>query len=136
MSESRPMNRPNSVIDLISPSMTVPPASPERLDRLDALRGLAIVWMAVFHFSFDLNHFGWIRQDFYRDPVWTWQRTCIVSLFLFCAGGGQAFAVLAGQSAAIQRLRRQIMKVASASAPVLATMPESEYLRGYVFRAE
>lgn len=68
-----------------------------RSDRLDALRGGAIVWMAAFHFSFDLNHFGWIRQDFYRDPVWTWQRVCIVSLFLFCAGGGQAFAVLAGQ---------------------------------------
>lgn len=74
-------------------------APPSRSDRLDALRGLAIVWMAAFHFSFDLNHFGWIRQDFYRDPVWTWQRTAIVSLFLFCAGGGQAFAVLAGQGA-------------------------------------
>ncbi|MFT7772711.1 DUF1624 domain-containing protein [Roseateles sp.] len=74
-------------------------ASSPRYDRLDALRGLAIVWMAVFHFGFDLNHFGWIRQDFYRDPVWTWQRTCIVSLFLFCAGGGQAFAVLAEQGA-------------------------------------
>ncbi|WP_457391097.1 DUF1624 domain-containing protein [Roseateles sp. P5_E1] len=73
--------------------------SPPRSDRLDALRGLAIVWMAAFHFGFDLNHFGWIRQDFYRDPVWTWQRICIVSLFLFCAGGGQALAVLAGQGA-------------------------------------
>jgi len=85
----------------------MPPATAEtpspadrRLDRLDALRGVAIVWMAVYHFSFDLNHFGWIRQDLYRDPVWTWQRTCIVSLFLFCAGGGQAFAVLTGQGAA------------------------------------
>ena len=71
--------------------------SSTRSDRLDALRGAAIVWMAVYHFSFDLNHFGWVQQDFYRDPVWIWQRTCIVSLFLFCAGGGQAFAVLAGQ---------------------------------------
>jgi uncharacterized membrane protein len=71
----------------------------QRSDRLDALRGLAIVWMAAFHFGFDLNHFGWIRQDFYRDLVWTWQRTCIVSLFLFCAGGGQALAVLSGQGA-------------------------------------
>lgn len=71
-----------------------------RFDRLDALRGAAIVWMAAFHFAFDLNHFGWIRQDFYGDPVWTWQRTAIVSLFLFCAGGGQALAVAAGQGAA------------------------------------
>ncbi|MDR7333958.1 heparan-alpha-glucosaminide N-acetyltransferase [Roseateles asaccharophilus] len=71
-----------------------------RFDRLDALRGAAIVWMAAFHFCFDLNHFGWIRQDFYGDPVWTWQRTAIVSLFLFCAGGGQALAVRAVQGAA------------------------------------
>lgn len=68
-----------------------------RSNRLDALRGFAIVWMAAYHFCFDLNHFGWIRQDLYRDPVWTWQRTGIVSLFLFCAGGGQAFAVLGRQ---------------------------------------
>ena len=49
-----------------------------------------------FHFAFDLNHFGFIRQNFYTDPVWTVQRTCIVSLFLFCAGLGQAVALAAG----------------------------------------
>jgi uncharacterized membrane protein len=64
----------------------------QRYDSIDALRGAAIVWMTAFHFSFDLEHYGWIHQDFYRDPVWTWQRTCIVSLFLFCAGLGQAIA--------------------------------------------
>ena len=70
----------------------------QRLDSIDALRGLAIVWMTVFHFCFDLNHFGFLRQDFYADPFWTWQRTAIVSLFLFCAGLGQAVAVDQGQS--------------------------------------
>jgi uncharacterized membrane protein len=64
----------------------------QRYDSIDALRGAAIVWMTAFHCSFDLDHYGWIHQDFYRDPVWTWQRTCIVSLFLFCAGLGQAIA--------------------------------------------
>ncbi len=68
-----------------------------RYDRLDALRGAAIVWMTAYHFCFDLNHFGWIRQDFYRDPAWTWQRTAIVSLFLFCAGLSQAVAQAQGQ---------------------------------------
>ncbi|MCA0212772.1 MAG: DUF1624 domain-containing protein [Proteobacteria bacterium] len=72
----------------------------QRFDAIDALRGLAIVWMTVFHFCFDLNHFGWLKEDFYRDPFWTWQRTAIVSLFLFCAGLGQAVAVAQGQSAA------------------------------------
>lgn len=69
-----------------------------RFDRLDALRATAIVWMAVFHFCFDLAHFRLIREDFYRDPFWTVQRTCIVTLFLFCAGLGQAVAVAQGQS--------------------------------------
>jgi len=72
--------------------------SAQRFDRLDALRGLAMVWMTAFHFSFDLTYFGFIRQDFYRDPFWTWQRTLIVSLFLLSAGAGQAIATQQGQS--------------------------------------
>ena len=70
-----------------------------RFDRLDALRGVAIVWMALFHFGFDLNHFGLLQppHNFHRDPFWTTQRTCIVGLFLFCAGLGQAVALDGGQ---------------------------------------
>ena len=63
-----------------------------RYDMVDALRGLAMVWMTVFHFCFDLSHFGYWPQDFRADPFWTVQRTLIVSLFLFCAGLGQAVA--------------------------------------------
>ncbi len=70
----------------------------QRYDAIDALRGLALVWMTVFHFCFDLNHFGYIRQDFYRDAFWTSQRTVILSTFLFCAGMGQAIALQQGQS--------------------------------------
>ena len=69
-----------------------------RFDAVDALRGLAMLWMTAFHFSFDLNHFGFWRQDFYSDSFWTWQRTLILSLFLFCAGMGQSIAVQQGQS--------------------------------------
>ncbi len=81
-------------------AMTHLPFAPvtARFEAVDALRGLAMVWMTLFHFSFDLNQFAYIKQDFYRDPVWTWQRTLIVSLFLFCAGMGQAIALAQGQS--------------------------------------
>ena len=72
-------------------------ASSSRYDRIDALRGVAIVWMALFHFAFDLSHFRLTQQDFYRDPFWTVQRSCIVTLFLFCAGLGQAVALHQGQ---------------------------------------
>ncbi|MDQ2779272.1 MAG: DUF1624 domain-containing protein [Pseudomonadota bacterium] len=69
-----------------------------RFDRLDALRGAAVVWMAAFHFSFDLNVYGLMRphQNFLGDPFWTVQRACIVTLFLLCAGVGQAAALDAG----------------------------------------
>jgi uncharacterized membrane protein len=74
--------------------VTADPSLPrERFDRLDALRAVAIVWMALFHFSFDLAYFKFTQQNFYTDPFWTVQRTCIVSLFLFCAGIGQAVAL-------------------------------------------
>jgi uncharacterized membrane protein len=76
----------------------VSPVPATRFDRIDALRGFAMVWMAVFHFCFDLNNFGHIKQNFYSDPLWTWQRTCILSLFLFTAGFSQAVAVSQGQS--------------------------------------
>lgn len=71
-----------------------------RADALDALRGLAIVWMAAYHFCFDLNHFGLLqpRQSPNSDPLWVANRTAILSLFLFCAGFGQALALDAGQA--------------------------------------
>ena len=72
--------------------------SAQRLATIDSLRGVAIVWMTVFHFCFDLAYFGWSKQNLYVDPFWTWQRTAIVSLFLFCAGLGQATAVAQSQS--------------------------------------
>ena len=74
--------------------------SPNRFDSIDALRGISIVWMTVFHFCFDLNQFGYIKQNFYVDPFWTTQRTAIVSLFVFCAGLSQAIAAHQGQTPA------------------------------------
>ena len=67
---------------------------------VDMLRGLAMVWMTLFHFSFDLQHAGYLQANFYTDPFWTVQRAAIVSLFVFCAGLGQAIAVHQGQSRA------------------------------------
>jgi len=55
------------------------------------------VWMTAFHFCFDLQHFGYLHANFYDDPFWTWQRAVIVSLFVFCAGLGQAIALEQGQ---------------------------------------
>jgi uncharacterized membrane protein len=100
------------------------PSSAPRFDRLDAWRGLAMVWMACFHFSFDLNLNGFVHptQNFYGDPFWTTQRFCIVSMFLLGAGAGQAVAVDAGQT--WHRFWRRWAQVAGCALLVsLATIP-------------
>ena len=83
-----------------SPSFPSFPSSPRfpRYDVVDALRGLAMVWMTIFHFCFDLSYLHLWPQNFLGDPFWTNQRIAIVSLFLFCAGLGQSIAWAQGQS--------------------------------------
>lgn len=89
------LNRPAALSFVAMPPPLPRPV--DRYDRLDAWRGVAIVWMAVFHFCYDLNYFGVIRQAFRTDPFWTLQRTAIVTLFLLCAGASQAVALHRGQ---------------------------------------
>ncbi|RQO81274.1 DUF1624 domain-containing protein [Acidovorax sp. FJL06] len=89
-----------------------------RYDAVDALRGLAMVWMTVFHFCFDLSHFGFWPQNFRVDPFWTTQRTFIVSLFLFCAGLGQAIAL--HQAQGWLRFGRRWMQIAGCALLVTA----------------
>ena len=93
-----------------------PSAGAVRHGALDALRGTAVLWMTCFHFAFDLSHFGFIHENFYVDPLWTVQRTCILSLFLLCAGFGQAVAVHAGQTWA--RFWRRWLQIAACAAAV------------------
>ncbi len=90
----------------------------QRLDRIDALRAVAMLWMTAYHFAFDLDHFGLIAQDFHHDPFWTSQRTAIVSLFLFTAGLSQAVALAQGQG--WPRFWRRWVQVAGAALLVSA----------------
>ena len=58
----------------------------KRIPIVDALRGVAIVLMIVFHFCFDLNHFGYIHINIYYGLGWKVFRIFIVSLFLLLVG--------------------------------------------------
>ncbi len=99
-----------------------PPAPIDRLDRIDLLRALAMLWMTAYHFCFNLNFFGLIEADLYRDPFWTWQRTAIVSLFLFTAGLSQALALQQRASASLfdRRFWRRWSQVVGAALLVTA----------------
>lgn len=88
----------------------------QRFASIDIFRGAAIVWMTLFHFSFDLNHFGYLRQNFYTDPFWTLQRILIVSLFLLAAGMGQAVAM--HQSPRQSRFYKRWLQIAACALAV------------------
>lgn len=89
---------------------------PLRRPAIDALRGVAMVWMTAYHFCYDLNWFGLWRQNFTGDAFWWLQRSAIVALFMFCAGYGQALAIQAGQD--WPRFARRWMQIAAAAAVV------------------
>lgn len=57
-----------------------------RLVTVDLFRGLSILLMIVFHFSFDLNHFHFIDIDIYHGDFWHYFRWFILSLFIFISG--------------------------------------------------
>jgi uncharacterized membrane protein len=57
-----------------------------RLSLIDALRGLAVAQMVVYHFIYDLSYFGWTHQVMTQQPGWIAWRTAIVTQFLLLVG--------------------------------------------------
>jgi len=69
-----------------SDAKPTPRPAASRIEGIDTLRGLAIVAMIAYHFTFDLRFFGVIRADFENDPFWLGARAAIVSSFLLLVG--------------------------------------------------
>lgn len=70
--------------ELSSASLTTD--RPSRSLLIDALRGFTIILMIFFHFSFDLQNFGFIHIDILHAPFWYFLPRLIVFLFLFAVG--------------------------------------------------
>ena len=58
----------------------------KHFDILDVARGFAILLMFIYHFSYDLDYYGFVNLDFAVDNFWLNFRTLIVTLFLMIMG--------------------------------------------------
>ena len=56
-----------------------------RANYLDSLRGIAVIWMVIFHTAYDLNMFQFVSWDFSTGFWYAFPRV-IAFTFLFCVG--------------------------------------------------
>jgi uncharacterized membrane protein len=57
-----------------------------RIDAIDIARGVALVTMAVYHFTWDLEFFGYVEPGMTAVGGWRLFARCIASSFLFLVG--------------------------------------------------
>ena len=91
-----------------------------RLTRLDVARGVALVAMAIYHFTWDLEFFGYVPPGMTAEGGWKLFARAIASSFLFLAG----FSLVLGHHPFIHWrpfAKRLAMIVAAALAITAAT---------------
>lgn len=57
-----------------------------RIELIDALRGVALIAMTLYHFTWDLEFFGWILPGTIKETGWVIFARSIASSFLFLVG--------------------------------------------------
>jgi uncharacterized membrane protein len=67
-----------------------------RIAAIDAIRGVAIVAMVIYHTSFDLSARSLIPVNVVRDPIWIVFARSIATTFLLLVGVGLALAMRKG----------------------------------------
>lgn len=100
--------------------MTDSTARATRFPAIDALRGLAILAMIVYHGSWDLAYVGLVDWDVAGDPAWRGFAKAIACSFLMLVGVGLVLADGRGQDT--RRFLWRLTKIAAGAAAVsLAT---------------
>lgn len=92
----------------------------QRLHLLDLARGWAIIAMAIFHFTWDLEFFGFVERGLTATFEWKTFARCIASSFMFLAG----FSLILGHDPTIRAksfLKRFVWLIAAAGLISLAT---------------
>lgn len=99
------------------PATTIPDARP-RYPLVDMARGVAILLMFVYHFSWDLTFFGYAQFRLFEDPKWIWFARIIAGMILFVMGVAQVLARRRGVTS--RSFLRRFGMIAAAAALVSA----------------
>lgn len=99
-----------------------------RFEILDVFRGFAIFLMFVYHFSYDLNEFGYISQNFTQDDFWINFRTIIVTLFLTLVGISLFLATYRGLNKKRFRQRLFLLFIYSSLVSISSWMMYPDYM--------
>lgn len=75
---------PASSASIVAPTSVAPWS--DRVEVVDALRGVAVAMMIAYHFCFDLTYWGWAAWPMLDDARWVAWRTAIVASFLVVVG--------------------------------------------------
>lgn len=87
----------------------VPPVPPVRATRvavIDIARTVALGAMVIFHFTFDLEMFGFAPRGTMARAEWIWFARIIAGSFLFLSGASLVLATLGGPVAPRKYLKR------------------------------
>jgi uncharacterized membrane protein len=99
-------------------SETADPSQRGRIDAVDLARFVALVAMAVYHFTWDLEHFGYVAQGLPATGGWRLFARIIASSFLFLAGVSLVLAH--GRAVRWRPFWKRWLQVAAGAAAVTA----------------
>ncbi len=98
--------------------MSTPSASGNRIEAVDLARGIAMAAMAVFHFAWDLEYFGYAPTGLTREAGWIVFARTIASSFLLLVGVGLFLAHR--ETTHLRPFLKRLSKIAGAALLVTA----------------
>ncbi len=89
-----------------------------RLDRLDIARGVALIAMAIYHFGWDLEFFGYLAPGTTGQGGWKIFARCIASSFLYLVGFSLVLAH--GRTIRWRPMGKRLLQIVAAAAAITA----------------
>lgn len=95
---------------------TINPAGRGRIEILDVARAIALLAMAVYHFTWDLEFFGYVERGLTAIGGWRLFARCIASSFLFLVGVSLILAH--GRAIRWKSFTRRLLQIVAGAAAI------------------